>query len=141
MRFIILPSVLILAFFTAPTYRSRQQKSSDIPDIDTTRGFSEICAAIDKKTELDTYSQEDVFNVGYCLGWMKGLTEGIKVAELKDRVDEKYRIFCPPVESSTAQNVHVVKKFIADHPEKEHVLTVVIAATALGDAFPCKESK
>jgi hypothetical protein len=37
--------------------------------------------------------------------------------------------------------IHVIKKFIAGHPELEHLRTEGIASAALAEAFPCKESK
>jgi len=131
--------ILILALFATPVGSGSQRKSSDLPDIDTTRGFLEICAGSDKKPESDSYSQEDIFQTGYCVGWIAGLTNGIHVAEAMHRVDEKNVIFCPPVGNSYAQMIHIVKKFIADHPEKEHVSTGVIAGRALADAFPCND--
>jgi len=45
--------------------------------------------------------------------------------------------FCWPDGSSIRQAIHVIRKFIADHPEMEHLPTTVIAFRALSEAFPC----
>lgn len=134
---IVLP--LLVLMFLAPTGGGNTPVSSDLPDIDTARGFLEMCAAIDKKpTDL---SQFELFRTGYCIGWTAGLTNGMHVAEAVHRVGEKDVIFCPPEGNSYGQIIHIVKKFIADHPEKEHLTTGIIAAAALAEAFPCKDSK
>lgn len=140
MRFAALPLFLTLVLFTAPAGSgSKQAVSSNLPDIDTSRGFLEMCAAVDKK--LDTYSQEDIFHRGYCSGWMAGLTNGIHVAEAMHRVSEKNLIFCPPTGNSYGQMIHIIKKFIVDHPDQEHLPMGIIAGAALAEAFPCKENK
>jgi hypothetical protein len=72
---------------------------------------------------------------------MAGLTSGIHVAEGVHQVGEKNVIFCAPAGISVVQTIHITKKFIADHPEKEHVSTAVTVSVALAEAFPCKESK
>jgi hypothetical protein len=139
MRFIALP-LLFLALFALSAGSRNQLVSSDLPNIDTTRGFLEICATADKNLE-GHWSQEDIYKAGLCLGWITGFTNGIHVGEDMHRVNEKNFIFCPPVGNSYAQMVHIIKKFIADHPEIEHKATGAIAGAALGQAFPCKESR
>jgi hypothetical protein len=37
--------------------------------------------------------------------------------------------------------INIIRKFIADNPEKEHLPTVALAIAALAKAFPCRESK
>ena len=56
-------------------------------------------------------------------------------------MSEKDVIFCSPSGNSYGQMIHITKKFIADHPEMEHLSTGVIGGAALAEAFPCRESK
>jgi Ssp1 endopeptidase immunity protein Rap1a len=139
MRLAALPLILILALFVTPAGNGSKPVSSDLPDIDTTRGFLEMCAAVDKNPT--DQSQVELFRSSYCLGWMAGLSNGIHVAEAMHRMTEPNVIFCPPTGNSYGQMVHIVKKFIAVHPEMEHLSTGTIAGTALAEAFPCKASK
>src|SRR6266478_6443637 len=139
MRSIALPLALVFAFFATPVGRGDQGVSSKSPNIDTIRGFLEMCSAVDKKpTEK---SAIELFKSGYCVGWIAGLTNGMHVAEAMHRMGENNVLFCAPVGNSYGQMIHIIKKFIADHPEKEHLSTGIIAGAALADAFPCKESK
>lgn len=98
-----------------------------------------MCSAVDKKPT--DQSEIELFQSGYCVGWIAGLTNGMHVAEAMHRISENNVIFCAPVGNSYGQMIHIIKKFIADHPEKEHLSTGIIAGAALADAFPCKESK
>ncbi len=139
MRSVALSLTLILAIFANPAGSASKAVSSDLPDIDTSRGFLEMCAAVDKKPTEQ--SQSELFQSGYCIGWMVGLTRGIHVAETRHQTSEKDAIFCPPAGNSYGQMIHIARKFIADHPEKEHLATGAIVGASLAEAFPCKESK
>src|ERR1700680_1487435 len=110
MRSVTLPLFVILALFPTPADSGSKPVSSDLPDIDTSRGFLEMCAAVDKKAADQL--QSEVFQSGYCLGWIAGLTSGIHVAEGIHRVSEKSVIFCPPPGNSYGQMIHIIKKFI-----------------------------
>jgi hypothetical protein len=139
MRSVALALTLILALFANPAGSGSKPVSSDLPDIDTSRGFLEMCAAVDKKPTEQ--SQGELFQSGYCIGWMAGLTKGIHTAEAIHQTSDKNAIFCPPAGNSYGQMIHITRKFIADHPEMEHLSMWVIAGAALAEAFPCKESK
>jgi hypothetical protein len=139
MRLTSLPLVLVLAFATSAGSGSKQSSSSAMPDMSTSRGFLEMCAAAGQ----DSTATSDVekFQTGYCLGWISGMVDGMLVAETADGVDRKHGIFCLPVGNTTGQMLRVIRKFIADHPEKEHLSMREIAFAALAVAFPCKDSK
>jgi Rap1a immunity proteins len=139
MRSVALTLILILAHFATPAGSGSNPVSSDLPDIDTSQGFLEMCASVDKKPT--DQSQVELFQSGYCIGWMAGLTKGIHLAEATHQTSEKNAIFCPPLGNSYGQMIHITRKFIADHPEMEHLSMGVIASAALAEAFPCKESK
>jgi hypothetical protein len=139
MRSVALTLTLILALCANPAGSGSKPVSSDLPDIDTSRGFLEMCAAVDKKPTEQ--SQGELFQSGYCIGWMAGLAKGIHVAEAAHQTSEKNAIFCPPAGNSYGQMIHIARRFIADHPEMEHLSMGVIVGAALAEAFPCKESK
>jgi hypothetical protein len=48
---------------------------------------------------------------------------------------------CMPRGLTTIQIVRLIKKYIADNPEKAHRPTRYIASVALARAFPCKAGK
>jgi hypothetical protein len=139
MRFGVLLLILILALLATPAGIDSRPVSPDVPDINTSRGFLEFCALVDK--DSTHFTSAETYMTGFCLGWMAGLTSGIHVAEGVHQVSEKNVIFCAPAGISILQTIHITKKFITDHPEKEQVSTAVTASVALAEAFPCKESK
>lgn len=139
MRLVALSLIFLLALFPIPVSSSTEQDSPGWPDVATSGGFLAMCASVDKRP-VDSSDVQKIES-GYCLGWIAGLTDGIHVAEAVHRVVKPNTIFCPPVGNTYGQMIHIVKKFIADHPEKEHLPTDVVASAALADAFPCEESK
>ncbi len=56
-------------------------------------------------------------------------------------VPRRDRLACVPRGVSTIQIVRVIKKYLADNPEKAHRPTRYIASLALAGAFPCKAGK
>jgi hypothetical protein len=70
----------------------------------------------------------------FCLGYMEGLTHGVMAAE----IPQTSKTFClPSPEVTNQQLVRIVRKYIADHPEKTHEVTAILAVEALRKAFPC----
>jgi hypothetical protein len=66
----------------------------------------------------------ELFNEGYCLGFVEG------VAEASHSV-------CLPTGVQPRQAVRIVVKFLQDHPEKLNLYGAILADTALSQAFPC----
>ena len=132
---LLVSAALFSLIFVFPADRGSGQLTSDGPNIDSTKGFLEVCATVDEKPAAQ--STFELFKSGYCVGLMKGLTTGIHGAEIDHHVSGRDAIFCIPHESSLKQMVHITQKYIADHPEEEHLSTGPIAAKALGQAFPC----
>jgi hypothetical protein len=56
-------------------------------------------------------------------------------------VPEKDRMICMPRGVTSVQIVRVMKKYIADNPDKAHRATRFIASVALARAFQCKAGK
>jgi hypothetical protein len=56
-------------------------------------------------------------------------------------VPERDRMACVPRGVATVQIIRVIKKYIADNPDKAHRATRYVASLALAGAFPCKARK
>ena len=134
MRFVLAVSLSILILFPIPV-GGASQTTSPSPDIDTTQGFLKICSAVDK----DQRDSDEYLEIGYCVGWVAGLLDGVKVAEGAYNVVPANVLFCVPDGATTKQAVHIIRKYIADHPEDEHHSTRVIAVVAISKAFPCRQ--
>src|SRR5215470_13676442 len=127
---------LFSLIFLFPVHSRSHQLTSNFPNIESTKGFLEICATVDEKP--GSQSPFELFKSGYCVGWMDGFTTGIFGAEAAHRVSEKDAIFCLPKGNSFQQMVHITRKYIAEHPEKEHLATAAIVLAALREAYPCR---
>ena len=77
----------------------------------------------------------------YRLGWVEGFRDGFTVHDELLAVPEKYRMICLPRAVTTVQIVRVIKKYVADNPDKAHRATRYVASLALARAFPCKAGK
>ena len=76
-----------------------------------------------------------------CLGWVAGFAEGFLVHDELLGVPRRDRLACVPNGVSAIRIVRVMKKYLADHPEKAHRATRFIASLALAGAFPCRVGK
>jgi hypothetical protein len=54
---------------------------------------------------------------------------------------KKGRMVCMPRGVTAVQIIRVIKKYIADNPDKAHRATRYVASLALARAFPCKAGK
>ena len=130
---------LIAVCFVCSSGSVGSKSAAEQPDISRSgSAFSEVCSSIDgeRKAELDR-----IHNDATCLGWVEGFREGFVVHDELLGVPEKDRMVCPPRGATTVQIVRVIKKYIADNPEKAHRSTRFIASVALARAFPCKAGK
>jgi len=100
--------------------------------------FLEICSTIDRERREDPVR---IHNDATCLAWVEGFREGFTVHDELLGVPEKDRMVCMPRGVTNIQIVRVVKKYIADNPEKAHRATRYIASLALARAFPCRAGK
>jgi len=55
--------------------------------------------------------------------------------------DQRDRMICTPHGITAVQIIRVIKKYIADNPDKTHRATRYVASLALAHAFPCKAGK
>ncbi len=135
MRLLLVPALLGLFFVCSPA--STGQKST--PDISRSgRDFLEVCSSIDSEGNRDAAG---IYRDATCLGWVEGFADGFLVHEELLNVPKKDRMACVPPGVTTIQTVRVIKKYLADNPQKAHRPTRYIASIALAGAFPCKAGK
>ena len=115
------------------------------PDISRSgRDFLEVCSSIDSEGNRDparVYRDAPAWRDATCLGWVAGFADGFLVHEELLSVPRRDRMACLPHGVTTIQTVRVIKKYLADNPEKARRPTRYIASIALAGAFPCKAGK
>jgi hypothetical protein len=146
----------LLGFFLVGLPASTSPKSTpEQPDISRSgRDFLEVCsnvglekgAGIEKDSEgsrdaARDLSDEHAWRDATCLGWVAGFAEGFLVHDELIGVPRRDRLACVPNGESTIRIVRVMRKYLADHPEKAHRATRYIASLALAGAFPCRAGK
>lgn len=81
-------------------------------------------------------------DLAYCSGLINGVVGALVITANSTSSTEAHRLgICHPTKRGefipTDQAVRVVQKFLNTHPEKLHEPDVVLAMTALKDAFEC----
>ncbi len=138
MRLLLAPALIGIFFVSSPA-STGQKSASEQPDISRSgRDFLEVCSSVDSEGNKDAARiQRDAT----CLGWVEGFADGFLVYGELLSVPRKDRMACVPRGVTTIQTVHVIKKYLADNPDKAHRPTRYIASIALAGAFPCKVAK
>jgi len=54
---------------------------------------------------------------------------------------DNFRMACIPGGITSVQIIRVIKKYLADNPDKAHRATRLVASVALARAFRCKAAK
>ncbi len=138
MRWLSILALLAACFAYSPGSYG-QKPTSGQPDISRSgSNFLEACSSIDSE---GSKSSVQINNDAICLGWVEGFEDGFTVRDELLGVPEKDRIVCMPRGVNTIQIVRMIKKYLADYPEKAHRPTRYIASLALARAFPCKAGK
>jgi Rap1a immunity proteins len=57
---------------------------------------------------------------------------------LHEQMDRQPLFFCTPQGVTMGQTEYIIIKYFKEHPERLHYKAVLLAALALGEAFPCK---
>jgi hypothetical protein len=130
----------LLAVFLVCSSGSAGPKSAvEQPDIGRSgKDFLEACSKVGNEGSSDPVR---VNNDAACLGWAEGFADGFTVHEELLGVPAKDRMACLPHGVTAIQTVRVIRKYIADNPDKAHRPTRYIASLALAGAFPCKARK
>ncbi|MBZ5686683.1 MAG: hypothetical protein LAP86_16760 [Acidobacteriia bacterium] len=131
-------TAFVLAFFCILSFPVNAQKAN----ISTSGNrFLEICSALDKPTaQLD---EMDFLNAGICEGYMLGLDDGVGMsfAVVKNASGSMEDLgACVPPEVELRQTVHIVLKYIKEHPEQAHERTATLVVLATKSAFPCAKA-
>lgn len=96
-------------------------------------GFYSNCASVE--TPSEQWDSVQTAKMMFCYGYVEGLTHGILAVE-RQRTD---KTFCfPSSDITNSQVVRIVRKYIAEHPERGHEVTAILAADALRGGFPCR---
>jgi Ssp1 endopeptidase immunity protein Rap1a len=138
MRFLSILALLATYFVFWPE-SDGQKPAAGQKDISRSgSNFLEACSSIDSEGNK---SSVQISNDATCLGWVEGFEDGFTVRDELLGVPEKDRIVCMPRGVTTLQMAHIIKKYLADYPEKARRPTRYIASIALARAFPCKAGK
>ncbi len=138
MRLLAILALLAVCFVCSPG-SDGQKPTAGQPDISRSgSNFLEACSSIDSEGNK---SSVQIHNDATCLGWVEGFEDGFTVRDELLGVPEKDRIVCMPRGVTTIRIIRIIKKYLADYPEKAHRPTRYIASIALARAFPCKAGK
>jgi hypothetical protein len=138
MRFLSVLALLALCFVCS-SGSADPKSAAEQPDISRSgRDFLEICSGVDSDQKGDPIR---IRNDAACLGWVEGFRDGFTVHDELLSVPRRDRIVCIPVGVTSVQIVRVMKKYIADNPDKAHRATRLVASVALASAFSCKARK
>ena len=131
--------VLVAVCFVCSSGNVGPSIAAEQPDISSSGSkFLEICSDIENQPNGDPIR---IHNHATCLGWVEGFRDGFSVHDELLGVPEKDRMVCVPRGITTIQIVRVMKKYIAENPDKAHRATRFIASIALARAFSCKAGK
>jgi hypothetical protein len=115
------------------------KSAAEQPDISRSGSdFLQVCTSIDSDWKADPVR---IHNDATCLGWVEGFGNGFTVHDELLSIPQRDRMICMPAKVTTIQIVRVMKKYVADNPDKAHRATRFIASVALARAFPCKAGK
>jgi len=135
----LLSVLVVLAVFVCSSGGAGQKDTTEQPDISRSgSNFLEVCSSIDSEWNRNPVR---IYNDASCLGWVAGFADGFTVHDELLGVPERDRMVCVPHKVSTIQTVRVIKKYLADNPDKAHRPTRYVASVALAQAFPCKREK
>jgi len=115
------------------------KSAAEQPDISRSGSdFLQVCSSIDSEWKADPVR---IHNDATCLGWVEGFGNGFTVHDELLSIPQRDRMICMPAKVTTIQIVRVMKKYVADNPDKAHRATRFVASVALARAFPCKAGK
>ena len=108
------------------------------------RDFAEVCSTVGNDVGSESAGGEGNRDAARtardatCLGWAAGFAEGFLVHDELLGIPKRDRLACVPNGESAIQIVRVMKRYLANNPEKAHRATRYIASLALAGAFPCR---
>ena len=102
------------------------------------KDFLELCSSVDSEQKEDPVRTR---NDALCIGWVEGFRDGFTVHDELLGVPQKDRMVCIPSEITNVQIIRVIKKYLAENPDKAHRATRLVASLALAGTFHCKARK
>jgi hypothetical protein len=130
---------LIAACFVCSSDGFGSKVAAEQPDISRSgRDFLEICSTVDSDQKGEPVR---IQNDATCLGWVEGFRDGFTVHDELLGVPQKDRMVCIPGEITNVQIIRVIKKYLAENPDKAHRATRLVASLALAGTFHCKARK
>jgi hypothetical protein len=138
MRLLSVFTLIAVSFVCSPGSVG-SKSAAEQPDISSSgSAFLQVCSSIDSELKADPVR---IHNDATCLAWVEGFRNGFTVHDELLGVPEKDRMICMPAKVTTIQIIQVMKKYVADNPDKAHRATRFIASVALARVFPCKARK
>ncbi|HEY5363008.1 MAG TPA: Rap1a/Tai family immunity protein [Aestuariivirga sp.] len=101
----------------------------------TGQNLEEYCAPLNSQNSTDP---TEPMKSGMCFGYIQAAIEGLVSLQNEKQTDETLK-FCIPEGVKLRQNVEVVWRFIASHPEALHKPAFSIIWAAEVTAFPCSK--
>lgn len=144
MRLLLIAALLGVFFVGFPASTSPRSTLEQADISRSGRDFSEVCSSVGSEGGADGEGNRDAARTARnatCLGWVAGFTEGFLVHDELLGIPKRDRLACVPNGESAIQIVRVMKKYLANNPEKAHRATRYIASLALAGAFPCRGGK
>lgn len=142
---LLVTAALFGVFFVCFPVGTSPMTLPDQPDISRSgRDFSEVCSSLGSEGGINGEGNPDAARLSRdatCLGWVAGFAEGFLVHDELLGVPRRDRLACVPNGESAIRIVRVIKKYLADNPEKARRATRYIASLALAGAFPCRAGK
>src|SRR6267154_3250973 len=131
--------ILIAACFVCSSGSVGSKSAAEQPGIGKSgSNVLAICSDIENQPNGDPIR---IHNDATCLGWVEGFRDGFTVHDELLGVPQRDRMVCTPHGVTAVQIIGVIKKYIAENPDKAHRATRFIASVALARAFSCKAGK
>lgn len=88
--------------------------------------------------DVKTWCDSEINDTGsaWCAGFISGLVE---MDVFRERAMKQTPLFCIPEEATKAQLVDITAKYMKEHPEELHRSFMIVATTAIVEAFTCVE--
>jgi hypothetical protein len=120
-------NILPLALVLVAVHAVAQRNDDELIGIGTS--FYSNCESVEtfKKGQEKTAQMK----AAYCLGFVEGLKLGIMATE----ISTWNKTFCQPDNITNVQNVRIVRKYIADNPQRAHEPAALLAVEALHKTF------
>ena len=118
--------ILLLVLFACPLTLA----GSEAPFVGFGNDYLERCGPFTENYDKVPTTSAQTFQLAYC----GGFTEGLK--QMMMLIDGS-RSVCVPRDVKTVEIERLLTRWIKEHPESAHELTVAIAAKAMLKTFPC----